>query len=172
MGKKIQVQDSHDINDSDSDDDELDLDSEASYSDSEDGDEGGDQIEVPLGDVELAATTEIVEKRKDRGRNSPCIKRQRVAEPVDSYSSATSIPGDWKEAVETITLSPSMPVIAICGAKNVGKSTFARFLANSLLNRSRIVPPLSCMRNLATVYGNCILFVVLMPSYGCIFNHR
>lgn len=97
---------------------------------------------MPLEDVELAAITEIVKKRKGRGRSSPSIKRQRVAEPVNSYSSSTSIPRDWKEAIESITLSSSVPVIAICGAKNVGKSTFARFLVNSLLNRSRTVPPL------------------------------
>ena len=103
IGKKIQSQDSHNINDSDSDDDKLDLDSEANYSKDKDGDEGGDQIEVPLGDIELAATTKIVDK--GRGQNLPCIERQRIAKPVDSYSSATSISGNWKEAIETITLS-------------------------------------------------------------------
>ncbi|KAG0593176.1 hypothetical protein KC19_1G309000 [Ceratodon purpureus] len=139
LGERIQDQGSYDIDESESDNDELELDSEASYSDSENGDERDDQIEVPLEDVESAATPDIVKKRKGRERNSPSTKRQRVAEPVDSFPSATSIPRDWKEAVETITHGSSIPIIAICGAKNVGKSTFARFLVNSLLNRYKEV---------------------------------
>lgn len=123
-----------------SEDDEIDLDSEASDSDSEDGDERDDQIEVPVEGVELAATPEIAKKRKGRGLNTSNVKKQRVVETLDDYSSATNLPCDWKEAVESITLGSSVPVIAICGAKNVGKSTFARFLVNSLLNRSRTIP--------------------------------
>lgn len=131
-----QEPDSRDMNESESDDDDLALNSEASYSESEDEDDRDDQVEVPLEGLDMAADTETVGKRKGGGLNSSNVKRQRVVEALDRDSSATSIPRDWKDAVETITLGSNFPIVAICGAKNVGKSTFARFLVNSLLNRS------------------------------------
>ena len=102
-------EDSPDSNESCSDDDQLNLESEAGCSDSvEGGDERDhDQLLVPVGDVELAATTDIVKKRKGREQITDSVKRQRV---VDS---ATSVPQNWKDAVETITLGSSPPVIAI-----------------------------------------------------------
>jgi polynucleotide 5'-kinase involved in rRNA processing len=60
---------------------------------------------------------------------------------LDDYSS-TSLSYNRNEAIETITLGSCLPVIAIYGAKNVEKSTFAWYLANSLPNRSRIIPRL------------------------------
>lgn len=134
-----QEPDSRDMNESESDDDDLALNSEASYSESEDEDDRDDQVEVPLEGLDMAADTETVGKRKGGGLNSSNVKRQRVVEALDRDSSATSIPRDWKDAVETITLGSNFPIVAICGAKNVGKSTFARFLVNSLLNRYKEV---------------------------------
>lgn len=119
----------------DSEDDELDLDSEASYSDSEDEDERDDQIEVPAEDVE----PESAKKRKGRELRTSSAKKPRVVESLEDHSAVTQLPYDWKAAVETITQGTVVPVIAVCGAKNVGKSTFARFLVNSLLNRSVIL---------------------------------
>ena len=94
-----------------SDDHELNLDSKARHSDSvEDGDA---QLFVPAEDVELARSTDNVKKRKVCGQNMDNVKRQRVVEMLDSYSSATSMPHDWKEAVETITLGSGVPEVAL-----------------------------------------------------------
>jgi hypothetical protein len=124
-----------DTNELDSEDDELDLDSEANYSDSEDEDERDDQIEVPAEDVE----PETAKKRKARELSTSSAKKRRVVETLENYSAVTQLPYDWKAAVETITQGSGVPVLAVCGAKNVGKSTFARFLVNSLLNRYKQV---------------------------------
>jgi len=93
-----------------------------------------------VADVERASTPEIAKKSEGRGLNTSSAKRHRVFETLDDCVSPTALPSDWKGAVETVTHGSSVPVIAICGAKNVGKSTFARFLVNSLLNRSQILP--------------------------------
>jgi hypothetical protein len=95
-----------------SDDHELNLDSEARYSDSvEDGDERDAQLFVPAEDVELARSTDNVKKRKVCGQNMDSFKRQRVVEMLDSYSSASSMPHDWKETVETVTFGSGVPVV-------------------------------------------------------------
>jgi hypothetical protein len=53
---------------------------------------------------------------------------------------ALHIPKDWKEIGEKIltfdvTLHGHPPMVLVCGARNVGKSTFARYIANVLLNK-------------------------------------
>lgn len=49
------------------------------------------------------------------------------------------IPDDWRSAAEFIANNgdcPAIPpIVVVCGAQNVGKSTFARFLVNTLLRR-------------------------------------
>ncbi|ONK80878.1 uncharacterized protein A4U43_C01F22770 [Asparagus officinalis] len=59
-----------------------------------------------------------------------------------SYSSSREVilPPQWSEAVITIASSfPPPPITLICGPKNSGKSTFSRFLLNSLLQRYKRV---------------------------------
>jgi len=63
--------------------------------------------------------------------------------------STSIVPNAWKESAEQIVGSidagrrmvgtPPPAVIAICGAKKVGKSTFARYLTNRLLNIHPVV---------------------------------
>ncbi|XP_078164327.1 pre-mRNA cleavage complex II protein family isoform X2 [Carex rostrata] len=52
-----------------------------------------------------------------------------------------TIPPSWSEAAEVIrsAISPPGLVVAICGPKNSGKSTFSRFLLNTLLRRYKRV---------------------------------
>ncbi|CAK8578378.1 unnamed protein product [Lathyrus sativus] len=45
------------------------------------------------------------------------------------------IPNQWSQAANSITSSSTPPITLICGAKNCGKSTFARYLLNILLTR-------------------------------------
>lgn len=53
------------------------------------------------------------------------------------------IPDDWRSAAEFIANNgdcpPIPPIVVACGAQNVGKSTFARFLVNTLLRRYKKV---------------------------------
>ncbi|KAJ1421776.1 Polyribonucleotide 5-hydroxyl-kinase Clp1, P-loop domain [Sesbania bispinosa] len=43
------------------------------------------------------------------------------------------IPEQWSEAAESIAYSSTPPITLICGAKNCGKTTFSRYLLNTLL---------------------------------------
>ncbi|KAJ4765959.1 Polynucleotide 5'-hydroxyl-kinase grc3 [Rhynchospora pubera] len=59
-----------------------------------------------------------------------------------SQNNEIAIPIQWPEAAEAISrAAASRPglVVAICGPKNSGKSTFSRFLLNTLLQRYRRV---------------------------------
>lgn len=60
------------------------------------------------------------------------------------------IPDDWRSAVEFISDNDRLkkssrdcfaapPIVVVCGAQNVGKTTFARFLLNNLLRRYKKV---------------------------------
>ncbi|XP_011622893.1 polynucleotide 5'-hydroxyl-kinase NOL9 [Amborella trichopoda] len=46
------------------------------------------------------------------------------------------IPPSWSQVAETISLQngPNHPIVLVCGPKNAGKSTFSRYLINTLLN--------------------------------------
>jgi polynucleotide 5'-hydroxyl-kinase GRC3/NOL9 len=72
------------------------------------------------------------------------------------------LPPLWQQAADEVDetlgqLPPGMPpVIVVCGAKKVGKSTFARFLANSLLTRHASVAYLDTGRVLrSSLAGMC-----------------
>ena len=59
----------------------------------------------------------------------------------------SEVPPAWRDGAASVAASVAAglaagappPVIAICGAKNVGKSSFARFLVNRLLNAHPVV---------------------------------
>ena len=75
-------------------------------------------------------------------------------------------------------------IIAVCGAKGVGKSTFARLLVNSLLNhcsnvgfldtdcgQPELSPPGWCLsRQLAIVADICIMKLILSGSHLAFAN--
>ncbi|KAJ7560342.1 hypothetical protein O6H91_04G125400 [Diphasiastrum complanatum] len=71
-------------------------------------------------------------------------------ESKDFQSQPTRIPSTWQAAINTITLKKKgslgdggrgevAPITVICGAKGTGKSTFAKFLVNELLNIHKAV---------------------------------
>ncbi|XP_015578649.1 polynucleotide 5'-hydroxyl-kinase NOL9 isoform X1 [Ricinus communis] len=65
-----------------------------------------------------------------------------ILETEEASSPSIHIPQEWSEAANTIAYdSPTspLPVSLICGAKNCGKTTFSRYLLNTLLQRYRRV---------------------------------
>ncbi|MCJ1308681.1 Polynucleotide 5'-hydroxyl-kinase grc3 [Agyrium rufum] len=52
---------------------------------------------------------------------------------------ALSVQADWKERIDRVVNDESQPnpIVLVCGAKGVGKSTFSRFLINTFLSRSQ-----------------------------------
>lgn len=49
----------------------------------------------------------------------------------------THIPDEWREAAQTVVMNwgcGAVPRVVVCGGKGVGKSTFFKYLANSLLS--------------------------------------
>lgn len=129
-----------------SDEEENDLDAEVSSSSSSDED-GRDDVEK----VGTPLNSRALKKRKSTEASISNAKRQQLPLSGNSSSAATILPQAWRDAVDSIMLESGTqittvgknwlsscshaPVVAICGARNVGKSTFARFLVNSLLNR-------------------------------------
>jgi pantothenate kinase len=129
-----------------SDEEENDLDAEVSSSSSSDED-GRDDVEK----VGTPLHSGVLKKRKSTEASTSNAKRQQLPLSGNNSSAATILPQAWRDAVDLIMLesgtqittvgknwlssSSHAPVVAICGARNVGKSTFARFLVNSLLNR-------------------------------------
>jgi polynucleotide 5'-kinase involved in rRNA processing len=122
-------------------DEENSSEQEESNSEGEEGDEGEESPQAFDGETWQETTSS--KKRKGRELERSSDKRQ-CMEPPKIAPSATIISSTWWDAVDCIvneyaTFSASIyqpPTVAICGAKNAGKSTFARFLVNSMLNRS------------------------------------
>ena len=55
---------------------------------------------------------------------------------VEREAGAPTIPIEWENVVKSVVDgSTTNAVIIVCGGKNVGKSTFARYLVNSMLTR-------------------------------------
>lgn len=80
-----------------------------------------------------------VEVKRENGLNSEVRNQAEMIEKSLITNHEVSfkgpiIPAQWEAAVQSI-VSSSAPTVFICGAKNAGKSTFARYLVNSLLKR-------------------------------------
>ncbi|KAK9702928.1 Polynucleotide 5'-hydroxyl-kinase grc3 [Basidiobolus ranarum] len=67
----------------------------------------------------------------------------------------------------------NIPIIVVCGTKGVGKSTFTRFLSNSLLNEYREIAYLECDigQSEFTPNGLVSLNLVSNPVFGPPFTH-
>lgn len=131
----------------DSDAEENDLDAEASFSSSSSDEDEGDDVQ----EVGMPLNSGVLKKRKSIEALISNAKRQQLPLSGNQSSAATILPQAWRDAVDSIMIESGTqitmvgknrlsscsyaPVVAICGARNVGKSTFARFLVNSLLNR-------------------------------------
>ncbi|CAN6453768.1 unnamed protein product [Victoria cruziana] len=72
-------------------------------------------------------------------QGSKTVKRVRMS--VDSAASQDIVvPQHWSSAAETVSSHRgNPPIVVVCGPKNSGKSTFARFLINTLLTRYKMV---------------------------------
>ncbi|OCT72802.1 polynucleotide 5'-hydroxyl-kinase NOL9 [Xenopus laevis] len=86
---------------------------------------------------------------------------------------------DWLSAVKTLVNScleedNGCPVILVCGSKNVGKSTFIRYLMNQLLNHTSSVGYLDCdLGQTEFTPPGCIsLMSITEPVLGPPFTHQ
>lgn len=92
---------------------------------------------------------------------------------------ALKIPPSWFEGVHQFKrsiLSNEMngqPIVAITGSKNMGKSTFSRYMVNSLLNCCNEVAYLECDigQSEFTPSGMVSLHVISSPLLGPSFTH-
>ena len=141
-----------DHSEADSSGEEDQSDEEESDSLAEEAEELDEALDAANSRKETTVTyTKISKKRKSSDLEKSHVKKQRTKVP-ESASPAKIISPKWRAAVDSIlfessdpfimskngfsTTSTQSPVVAILGAKNAGKSTFARLLVNSLLNRS------------------------------------
>lgn len=54
------------------------------------------------------------------------------------------IPESWTDASRFLPTSDEMPIICVVGNRNMGKSTFARYLVNKYLGKYELVAFLDC----------------------------
>ncbi|XP_050221403.1 polynucleotide 5'-hydroxyl-kinase NOL9 [Mercurialis annua] len=65
-----------------------------------------------------------------------------MAEAEEEQSPSIHIPQQWSDAANSIAYDSSTsppPIVVVCGARNCGKTTFSRYLLNTLLHRYRKV---------------------------------
>lgn len=138
---------------------EADSSGEEDQSDEEESDslgEAAEELDKALDAANSRKETTVIHTKSSRKRKSSDLERSRVKKQrtkmPEGVSLAKLISPKWRAAVDSIlfesgdpfirskngisTTNTPSPVVAILGAKNAGKSTFARFLVNSLLNRS------------------------------------
>ncbi|ORX49701.1 hypothetical protein BCR36DRAFT_353398 [Piromyces finnis] len=92
---------------------------------------------------------------------------------------ALKIPPSWFEGVHQFKRNilsndlNSLPVVAITGSKNMGKSTFSRYIVNSLLNCCNEVAYLECDigQSEFTPSGMISLHIISSPILGPSFTH-
>lgn len=87
----------------------------------------------------------------------------------DSPVGEASIPDLWVEAAHAISSTvPCAPVVVIAGPKGVGKSTFSRYLVNTLLNTCSSVAYLDsdCGQPECTPPGLVSLLHITTPLFG------
>ncbi|KAH9322681.1 hypothetical protein KI387_017320, partial [Taxus chinensis] len=93
----------------------------------------------------LTSSWAIGDQNELAGIKRKCLPKSKLA------PDRIVIPDDWCAAAEFITdnerpkqsadghCSTAPPIVVVCGAQNVGKTTFARFLVNNLLRRYKKV---------------------------------
>ncbi|KAF3780268.1 Polynucleotide 5'-hydroxyl-kinase [Nymphaea thermarum] len=75
---------------------------------------------------------------KKQGRRT--VKRVRLSVRDVAACQDIVIPEHWSSAAEAVASHQgNPPIVVVCGPKNSGKSTFARFLVNTLLTRHKMV---------------------------------
>lgn len=91
-------------------------------------------VSPPL--VEIAADSEgiEIEGSVEIRRNKPNMPKEGSATSAENALNGPIISSDWEAAASSVAQFPAA-IVFICGGKNTGKSTFARYLVNSLLNR-------------------------------------
>ncbi|XP_029199758.2 polynucleotide 5'-hydroxyl-kinase NOL9-like isoform X3 [Acropora millepora] len=103
-----------------------------------------------------------------------------LVEPDEARCAMLSIPDQWKAVGNLVKYSETRsaskgktPVVLICGGKDVGKSTFARYLTNSFLNSRKELFFLECDvgQTEFTPPGLISLNKVSSPLLGPPFTH-
>lgn len=116
-------------------------------------------------EMDVDSTAAVGRKRGiEHGEAGGNKKRKDAEEDMRSLV----FPPSWRSAADVILVGRSeatnsqqedccfdTPVVAICGPKNAGKSTFGRYLVNNLLNRSPSPLLLPCLRA-----GECLSLAV------------
>ncbi|KAL3685364.1 hypothetical protein R1sor_003386 [Riccia sorocarpa] len=138
--------------------------------DNAEGSKEGETVEE-FDDMEVDEQEEELEGLSDDDRPT---KAQRLSQtPLQP----TVIPETWKTAANSISscfeLSGGAPVVAVCGAKGSGKSTFGRFLLNHLLTRYESVGYLDTDVGQPefTVPGCLSLHILTKPVFGSPILH-
>lgn len=83
------------------------------------------------------------------------------------------IPPEWIQIANALSSTNFAPIVLICGPRKVGKSTFSRFLCNSLLNTFKTVAhfDLDCGQTEFFTPGFLTLNVIGEPLLGPPFSH-
>lgn len=94
---------------------------------------------------------------------APVIADVALYEPIDQ----------WKGAAAELTSQAAPPVILVCGPRKVGKSSFARFIANSSLQAYRqvIMMDLDCGQTEFMPPGSVSARIITTPLLGPPFTH-
>ncbi|KAJ7336072.1 Polynucleotide 5'-hydroxyl-kinase nol9 [Desmophyllum pertusum] len=101
-----------------------------------------------------------------------------LLEPDSNRCGVLTVPEEWKVVNDALqvdgeTQEVKAPVVLICGGKDIGKSTFARYLTNSLLNNQKELYFLECDvgQTEFTPPGIVSLNRVCSPLLGPPFTH-
>ncbi|CUA70344.1 Polynucleotide 5'-hydroxyl-kinase GRC3 [Cryptococcus neoformans var, neoformans B-3501A] [Rhizoctonia solani] len=122
---------------------------------------------------------------RDRSITEQILESVYMYKSESQYDSSFYFPDDWQQAVTNIlsaipneeTTEGSglydVPVILVRGAKNSGKSTFSRSLANNLINRYHQVAFIECDigQSEFTPGGMVSLNLLKNPVFGPPFTH-
>ncbi|CAE6429546.1 unnamed protein product [Rhizoctonia solani] len=123
---------------------------------------------------------------RDRGITKQILESAYIYKSESQFDPSFQFPDDWQQTITSI-LSPvpgekpstgrdelcDAPVILVRGAKNSGKSTFSRSLANSLTNRYHRVAFIECDigQSEFTPGGMVSLNLLKTPVFGPPFTH-
>ncbi|KAG6553764.1 hypothetical protein Mapa_004679 [Marchantia paleacea] len=141
--------------------------------DGEDGDDGGKDSEMFEDQVDM----EVDEQADDSEGFSDDHYRRKAQKVAQTPLQPTVIPQSWGTAANAISsyseLSSGAPLVAVCGAKSSGKSTFGRFLLNHLLNSYESVGYLDTDVGQPefTVPGCLSLHILRKPVFGSPILH-
>ncbi|CAE7187431.1 unnamed protein product [Rhizoctonia solani] len=120
---------------------------------------------------------------RDGGITKKILESLYVYESESQFDASFHFPDDWQQAIAGILSTTSReaagndssdaPVILVRGAKNSGKSTFSRSLANSLTTRYHQVAFIECDLGQSefTPGGMVSLNILKAPIFGPPFTH-